>query len=373
MSSLRNNADNDPPGLDELEMTVFGPGVGECIVLHLGNNDWIIVDSCMLPTDAAPVALQYLNRIRVDASRNVRWVIATHWHDDHIAGLAKILKECATARFAMSAALSAQQFVQLVLEVDDQNRLVKHSSSASELAGILEVLKSRGVGPYVVGPSAYAQDGSRLFQGGYDGSAEVWALSPSAATVTNASANLAERLLTQGDSRRFKRFSPNDLSVAILVKAGGYSLLHGADLENTVAAEFGWKAVLGSALRPNAPAQGFKVAHHGSQNAHHDDIWRFLLVPRPIALLTPYAKLRNPLPTENDVQRVKGLAAKTYCTTWPPSTRPPRRRGVDGIVGGATRARRAVNRSSGHIRLRLKLTEPLAAPRIELFGNAREM
>lgn len=196
MSSSRISADNEPPGSDELEMTVFGPGVGECIVLHLGNDDWIIVDSCTLPKDAEPVALQYLNRIRVDASTSVRWVIATHWHDDHIQGLAKVLRECRAARFAMSAALSAQQFLQLVLEVDAQNRLVKHNSSASELAGILEILESRATGTYVAGPSAYAQDGSRLFQGGYGGTAEVWALSPSAATVTNANANLAQRLLT---------------------------------------------------------------------------------------------------------------------------------------------------------------------------------
>ena len=354
-------------------MTVFGPGVGECIVLHVGNDDWIIVDSCTLPTDAEPVALQYLDRIGVSASRNVRSVIATHWHDDHIKGLAKILRECRTAQFAMSAALSDQQFLQLVLEVDAQNKLVKHNSSASELAGILEVLESRGGGKYVTGPSVYAQDGSRLFQGGHLGTAEVWALSPSAATVTNANANLAEKLLTKGDSRRFKRFSPNDLSIAILVRAGVYSLLLGADLENAVANEFGWKAVLESPFRPKERSYAFKVAHHGSPNAHHDDIWKTMLVPQPIAMLTPYAKLRAPLPTNDDVQRVKGLAAATYCTTWPPSKKPPRRHGVDGIVGGATKTRRAINQSSGHVRLRLNLTDPSATPKIELFGNSQQM
>lgn len=354
-------------------MTLFGPGVGECIVLHLGNGDWIIVDSCTLPTDPEPVALQYLNRIEVDASKSVRWIIATHWHDDHIKGLAKILRECRTAQFAISAALSQKQFLQLVLEVDAQNKLVKHSSSASEFAEILEVLASRGAGTYVAGPAHYAQDGSRLFQGGHRGTAEVWALSPSAATVTNANANLAELLLTQGDSRRFKRFSPNDLSVAILVRAGAYRLLLGADLENTAADAFGWKAVLGSTFRPNEPAHTFKVAHHGSPNAHHDDIWNRMLVPQPIAVITPYAKLRDPLPTKDDVERIKGLAANAYCTTWPPSKKPPRRRGVDGIVSSATKSRRAINPSSGHVRLRLDLKDPLAVPRIELFGNSKQM
>jgi beta-lactamase superfamily II metal-dependent hydrolase len=354
-------------------MTVFGPGVGECIVLHLGKGDWVIIDSCMSPVREEPVALGYLRSLDVDPNASVRMIVATHWHDDHIQGLGTLLSECSNAQFVMSAALRSQQFFQLVLEVNAQNRLVKHNSSASEFAEILDVLESRARGSYAIGPSMYAQDGSRIFRGGHAGSTEVWALSPSAATVTNALTNLAGQLLTSGECKRFKRFSPNDVSVAILVRAGSYDLLLGADLENTAAPEFGWKAVLSSAVRPATEAGTFKVAHHGSANADHGEVWSKMLVKEPIAVVTPFAKLTEPLPRDTDVQRIKRRTSELYCTSWLPSKKPPRRRGVDRIVRGATKTRRAVNTKSGHVCLRVDLSNSPATPAIELFGSATRL
>jgi len=354
-------------------MTVFGPGVGECIVLHLGGGDWIVIDSCRSPVGDEPAALAYLRSIGVDPRESVRRIVATHWHDDHIQGLAALVRECSNAQLVMSNALSAEHFFQMLLEVDAQNRLVKHNSSASEFAEILDLLESRARGRYLVGPSMYADDGKRIFRGGYGGIAEMWALSPSAATVTNARANPVGRLLTGGECKRFKSLSPNDLSVAILVRAGSYDLLLGADLENTASPEFGWKAVLRSAARPATQAGAFKVAHHGSANADHDEIWSQMLVKEPIAVVTPFAKLAEPLPRRTDVRRIKGRTSGLYCTTWPPSKKPPRRRGVDGIVRGATKRRRAVNPRSGHIRLRVDLSISPAIPAIELFGSATHL
>lgn len=354
-------------------MTVFGPGVGECIVLHLGKGDWIIVDSCTSPVGDEPAALGYLRSIGVDPDASVRMIVATHWHDDHIQGLATLLSECSNAQFVMSAALGTQQFFQLVLEVNAQNRLVKHNSSASEFAEVLDVLESRTRGPYAVGPSVYAQDGSRIFRGGYAGTAEVWALSPSAATFTNTLTNLAGQLLTGGDCKRFKRFAPNEVSVALLVRAERYDLLLGADLENTVAPEFGWKAVLSSTVRPATQAATFKVAHHGSANADHDEVWSKMLVKEPVAVVTPFAKLAEPLPRATDVQRIKSHTTELYCTTWRPSKKPPRRRGVDGIIRGATKTRSAVNPESGHLCLRIDLSNSVATLPIKLFGSATQL
>lgn len=371
MSSSKPN--EQPPAKNELEITIFGPGVGECIVLHLGNDDWMVVDSCILPDCAEPAALNYLRRIGVDPAKSVRRVLATHWHDDHIQGLAKVLTECSNAQFVMSGALSGPQFIQLVLEVEAQNRLVKHTSSASEFAEILKILKDRAVGRYVVGPNIYAQDGLRIFQGGHNGTMEVWALSPSSATVTNSLAHLADRLMTPGEAQRFKRFSPNDLSVAILVQTVDFHLLLGADLENTNDEQFGWKAVLKSALRPQSHSTTFKVAHHGSVNADHEDVWKRMLVEQPLAVVTPFAKLSKPLPTKTDAARIKDRAGQAICTTWPPSKKPPRRKGVDGIVRGATKSRTALNRKSGYVRLRLDLSNSGSQPKIEMFGSAKQL
>jgi hypothetical protein len=370
---LQATRNDNPPRDAEFEMTVFGPGVGECIVLHLGNGDWIIVDSCVLPGRTRPVALEYLSSIGVDPVAGVRALVATHWHDDHIQGIAEVLRECTNARFVMSAALESQQFYQLVLEVNAQNRLVKHNSSASEFADIIEILESRAAAEYVVGADMYVSDGHRVFHGGHGSVVDVWALSPSATTITNAMAGLADRLLTGGDCRRFKHFGANDLSVAILVQAGGYELLLGADLENTAAPHFGWKAVLNSATRPKTRANAFKIAHHGSANADHNDIWLSMLIDKPASVVTPYAKLAEPLPRDSDLRRIKTRTNALFCTTWPPSRKPPKRRGVDGIISSATRNRRAINSDTGHVRLRVDLNDRSARPTIELFGSAKRL
>lgn len=46
-----------PPKADELEVSVFGPGIGECVVVHAGAGEWMIVDSCVDRSSGLPVAL----------------------------------------------------------------------------------------------------------------------------------------------------------------------------------------------------------------------------------------------------------------------------------------------------------------------------
>jgi hypothetical protein len=49
-----------PPVPDELELSVFGRGYGEAICIHLGDGDWILIDSCINPATRRPAALSYL-------------------------------------------------------------------------------------------------------------------------------------------------------------------------------------------------------------------------------------------------------------------------------------------------------------------------
>ena len=88
------------PEYDEFELSLFGPGVGECIVIHLGAGEWIIVDSCKGERD--PAAIEYLKSLKVSLEHEVKLVVATHWHNDHIRGLDTILSKCPVASFFAS-------------------------------------------------------------------------------------------------------------------------------------------------------------------------------------------------------------------------------------------------------------------------------
>lgn len=346
-------------------MTVFGPGVGECIVLHLGNGDWLVVDSCLDPETRMPVAMTYLTGMGLKPSDCIRGILATHWHDDHIRGLSTLVAECPEAAFMMATALGNDQFYTLVLEARESNLMIKQTSSAHEFSDILDGLMNCGKCPQFV------HDGCRVFLGGHNHAVKLWALSPSSASIANALKNLAEKLLD--NTRKFKRFSPNDLSIVVLVDAGTHSLLLGADLENTREEAFGWKAVLSSGLTPQRQSNAFKVSHHGAVNGDHAEVWNSRLRYHPIAVVAPYLKLVDPLPTRRDVERIKGYTGNSYCTSAPTLRKPVRRPGVDGIMGTMTRSRRAVIERAGFVRLRVDLTDSAAEPRIEIFGTAFQM
>ncbi len=109
-----------PPGPGDFEVTVFGPGYGESIVLHVGNGAWIVIDSCLDP-DGRPHALRYLESIGVDPSTTVRLIVATHWHDDHVRGLAQMVETCREAAFCCAAALCRKEFLSLVQAIQGRH------------------------------------------------------------------------------------------------------------------------------------------------------------------------------------------------------------------------------------------------------------
>jgi glyoxylase-like metal-dependent hydrolase (beta-lactamase superfamily II) len=130
---------NTPPESYELEISLFGPGIGESIVAHLGDGDWIVVDSCKDRKSRQPVALQYLNSLGVDVANKVKLVVATHWHDDHIKGLAEVLRAAEKAEFVSSAAYLFRDLVRIV-KVGAE---VSLSPATKEFGEIIELLLDR--------------------------------------------------------------------------------------------------------------------------------------------------------------------------------------------------------------------------------------
>lgn len=53
------------PAADQIEITVFGPGYGESVVVHVGNGRWLVFDSCQQETTGRPVALHYFDQTGV--------------------------------------------------------------------------------------------------------------------------------------------------------------------------------------------------------------------------------------------------------------------------------------------------------------------
>jgi glyoxylase-like metal-dependent hydrolase (beta-lactamase superfamily II) len=77
---------NRAPDPDQFEVSVLGPGYGEAIVVHLGNGEWLTVDSCIDSRTREVAPMAYLRGLGVNLATQVRLVVTSHWHDDHVAG-----------------------------------------------------------------------------------------------------------------------------------------------------------------------------------------------------------------------------------------------------------------------------------------------
>jgi beta-lactamase superfamily II metal-dependent hydrolase len=363
-----------PPAPDELEVSLFGPGVGECVVAHAGCGEWIVVDSCINPDTRAPAALEYLQAIGVDASTAVKRVIVSHWHDDHTRGISRVFRAAAHATLVCSAALRRDEFQQFIAASRSLNMKVGGSSGVDEFTGCLEVVAQRRAGEprAIVGPTWVQADTlvhHRQATAG-DLGCQVFALSPSSETLTRGLHDIAELLPKPGAPKRAAvNVGPNDTSVVVTIRCGDAVAFLGSDLQNgTASTRTGWAAVLTTTALPTVRGQVFKVPHHGSENAYHPGQWSQLLGTNAIAVVTPYAAGRKALPSETDIQRLKAHTQHVYRTAPPPPKAGFADPAVQRTVSEAARSVRLRTSRLGHVRVRVQANG--GAAKVELFGAA---
>jgi beta-lactamase superfamily II metal-dependent hydrolase len=300
----------DAPGRDVIEVSIFGHGKGESILVHLGRNEWVIVDSCISPRTRKIAALEYLDQIGVDASTQVRLVVATHAHDDHFAGISRVLERCEAANFVCQSALVKEQFLALV-EMDKRLHPEVRKRAFAEYSRVFEIVQERATACGGILPLKFASQ-ERILLDGKD--VRILALSPSDQAYARSMQVLADAFAAAQSSRKGANIDPNELAIALWIEAGDKAVLLGADLLRGPAG-CGWGAVL-NFFHPATKATVYKVAHHGSANAHHDGIWEKLLATDPVALLAPY-RPGKPVPGPDDRKRICSLTSRAYITAKP--------------------------------------------------------
>ncbi len=335
----------------------------------------MVVDSCKDSGSDKAVALEYLENLGVDVASQVKLVVVTHWHDDHIRGAAQILRYAESAKFVCSAALDCNEFITLV-SAHDGIKLIVPSSGVSEFAEILKILSSRNRGKYVPGPEIWAHENTCIYYEKAPHRVTVNTLSPSSQTITDSKIHIGRLIPSYGQPRgRIPSQSPNILSVVLLVSTKGHNLLLGADLEKGRSPRHGWQAVLNPSVQtPIGRSSVYKVAHHGSERADLNGIWEDLLRSQPHALIAPKAGGRKPLPSDADIARIKERTSRLFCTAWPPTKKPRRRdSAVDRTIKEVVHSIKSLRKRSGHIRWRAPMDGSATPASIEFFDGAKEL
>ncbi|MFQ6041703.1 MAG: hypothetical protein ACE5PV_12670, partial [Candidatus Poribacteria bacterium] len=202
--------------------------------------------------------------------------------------------------------------------------------------------------------------------------AKVYSLSPSDASILKAQLAFSQLLPKEHEhKRRIASPKPNHASVVLWVELGNEIILLGADLEDTSDSKVGWSAILSSSTVTSEKANVFKIPHHGSENAHHNDVWVKLLWSEPIAIVTPFRPGRRFLPSSEDIKRITNLTSRAYATAPAKQRRPRWNRGVvRDFARQATRYVQEVDYGWGQVRLRKRMNQVGESWRVELFGEA---
>ncbi len=354
-----------PPAPDELEVSLFGPGYGECVVLHIGGGEWVVVDSCVSGPRARSVALDYLQSLGVSPELGVKLIVATHWHDDHIRGLAEVVRLSPNAGFACTAALGKEDFITLA-ELT-RTDLMMESSGIDEFRTILEELSARPQTPM------WTLGGKMLYERTASIGANILALTPSDRAFQDSVSEIARLLPSESEpKRRVWPSGPNHGSVVLMVTVGRAVVLLGADLEEASGGH--WSALLASPTKPSVKANVFKIPHHGSPGADHPGVWSDLVEADAIAAVAPFDLGHVTLPGAADRTRICGYGRRTFITAAPVRPRSRRResaveRTIKDVVGELTLA----NRPLGQVRVRRSLANVGAPWSIQTFGQAYEL
>lgn len=331
-------------------MVVFGPGFGECILVHVGSNQWIVIDSCT--TDSkVPVALEYLAGIGLDPSAAVVMVAVTHWHDDHIRGIEKVVETCPDALVAISQATTIDQFLEYATGLNRNNELAG-GNGVREYVKLLRQLQDR---------KAKCKRGNadrRLMQIhpgdlAHGNACEIWSLAPSDSQIDLVNRQIASLIPeARAPMPRAIANSPNNTSMVLQINVGECGILLGGDLEETSCAFTGWSAIVDSQTRPQQPCDVFKIPHHGSSNGHSDSVWSEMLIDNCIAVVSPFNK-GTKLPRQTDIVRISSKTDRGFVTKVMSSSRPRARlKMVEKTIKATGKNLRRIKKDMGFVRLR---------------------
>jgi hypothetical protein len=355
---------NDPPAADEVEVSVFGKGVGESLAVHLGAGEWLVADSFINDESGRPVVLDYLAAMGIPAEQAMKLVVVTHWHRDHTAGLAQIVKAVPSARVVFSLALRSDEFVSL-LGADAANP--DPDSSLQEMRRVMDLLQARRTAGRVQSASPVWAVANTLLHKNSLG--EVFSLSPSSAAVKLGLEEIGSLLPRAGTTkRRLVAQGPNETCVVLSIRVGDRVVVLGADLEAGSDQTIGWKAIVASPSPPHGRASCLKVPHHGSKGADEPSHWHKHLDPSPIAVVTPYRALRAPIPTEADIARLSERTPFLYCAGSRRGRKTARR---SSTVQKLTASKlHSIDGSVGHVRVRFLQGQ---SPVVACFGASEHL
>jgi beta-lactamase superfamily II metal-dependent hydrolase len=354
--------------IGEVTLIGTGGGYGESCIVHIGNNEWIVIDSCQDPHTKKSLPVDYLISIGVEVKTQVKCIICSHWHDDHILGMSQLLALCENALFFFASCTDKDKFL-LLLDIDAAKAKDEvWSSSTTEFYRCLHIIADRS---HI--PKRASQDRILYKSKKNEINCEIWSLSPSDFTLSEFDKELSSliKIVSQRNKKLVNK-SPNAKSVVIYVKLNDHRILLGADLENAENKNEGWTNILENCISIDKKASLFKVPHHGSENGYSSAVWDSLLTDNPIAKITPWNR-KITLPKIEMLKLLSMHSDKIYLTAnvnTLGNKAKKREQSIERLILENNSSLHEIKYRHGIIRSRINIIQPNSDWEVTTFGDA---
>ena len=294
------NKELKKPSPDLFQIVLFGKGYGESILIHIGNNKYIVVDSFIDNMSGNPVTIDYLNEIGENPS-SIIGIICTHWDDDHVKGISKIIEKIEHKINVYIPMVQSnrdkENFVRYVCMNADSDDI----NSTSEYKKLFDFFRD---GKIQINFTSSCMNicSSELSSVNKDW-ASIYALSPSQANILKFLKNVVPP--EEKTPRSNLQISNNGVSIVAFISRISDGILLGGDLENT---QNEWDDVI-NIFPSKDKCSVFKIPHHGSKNAYNKNVWG-KIVEKPISIITRF----NPkeLPRQDAIDEIKANSSKVF-------------------------------------------------------------
>lgn len=310
----------------ELEITTIGVGsqAGESVVVHFGNGKWAVIDSCKT-SDGIVLPLRHLLALGVSLT-DVDKIVCTHWHQDHIGGLSKVIEQCTNADFYFPIIGQGNNYLKLLFKGDAAQ------SKSSVWHEFIGCLKTAGRKTFFSGSDKLIYDSGTGVQ--------LFTLSPSDKMIEQMLRIVAQFNADDADYTKINDnlLPPNMGCSALLLVTPEGNILLGADLEANRNAnetidscvgtciarhELGWCNVhLRSTSFKSRCVTYFKLPHHASETGYCDAVWTNHKADDLISVSTVFINNAGvKLPQKDMLEKYHALSSSMYLTSRGPKRR----------------------------------------------------
>lgn len=345
-----------------------GGGYGESIVAKLCDHYWIVVDSCVNPNTGEPLPINYLKSVGVNVETEVKLVVCSHWHDDHIRGLDKILDECKCASFALAVTTDHKKLLSFI-EFDSRSEK-KESSSTLVLSQCLHIMSERSHCTTI----RTLQD-RILLSDKIDGNEiKVISLSPSDETLAEFEKEISDLMQYASQTNiKLPDINPNDKSTVLLIKVNQHAVILGADLENK--RHKCWSYILENSIcMKNEKISLVKIPHHGSETSYEEKLWKNYVKCDIVGQLSPFKKASNFIPTKDMISKYFDKTSHLYITSYPNKPKSKdRNKTLEKAIQQMNPTFKEIQYKWGTIISKINLDSTSPQWHTELHGNAFEI